>query len=449
MAKRPSAGSRSASSRRSRTRPRSGSTARARTDGKIDIYCPQCAAHYRIPETSVDSKVQCTQCKRTFFAKTTAGKRTKAPDNTKVYIGFGVGVLVFIIGLVALSGGNDTPRREPEPQVTKTGPSPLELEQRQREEQIKRWVNYVATSDLIGIGRMSDMPALAAVLGVPDDLEGPAFDNEFLKRATNDDCMRLLFEMDCTAAEAQIAEVGADSGSGTLYLAAKPGDTVYDKRAGAQLAIQWRMVNGTLQVTSCAIKVPPVIRGPRSGGNKIRPSADVAKPEIKEINLGGEKVKVRESPPVPLGHLEGTTPAQQAKIDELVTQLIDSADPESPGYLFGRTTNALDKIVIVQEDGKERKPAIPRLLNALNDLYPDVMANNDKLKQINKALLQLTGMEFAYDFRGNQPSKKPARVSTIRQWFAWWWRYANDTHTEAIDQVEDLDKPDKSAGDGK
>lgn len=449
MAKRPSAGSRSPSSRRSRTRSRSGSTARARSDGKVDIYCPQCAAHYRIPETSVDSKVQCTQCKRTFFAKTTAGKRTKAPDNTKVYVGFGVGVLVFIIGLVVLSSDNNKPRPEPEPSVTRTGPSPLELEQRQREEQIKRWINYVAASDLIGIGRMSNMPALATALGVPGELEGAAFDNDFLKRATQDDCMRLLFEMDCTAVEAQIAEVGADSGSGILYMVAKTGDTVYDKKAGAQITVEWRMVNGTLQVNSCVIKVPPVIRGRRSGGSRIKPSADVEAPEVKEITLGGEKVKVRESPPVPLGHLAGTTPAQQAEIDELVSQLVYSADPESPGYLFGRTTNALDKIVIMQEDGKERKPAIPRLLNALNDFYPDVMANNDKIKQVTRALLQLTGMQFAYDFRGDQPSKKPARESSIRQWFAWWWRYANDTHTEAIDQVEDLDKPDKPPGKGK
>ena len=29
------------------------------------------------------------------------------------------------------------------------------------------------------------------------------------------------------------------------------------------------------------------------------------------------------------------------------------------------------------------------------------MANNDKIKQITRALLQLTGMQFAYDFRGN------------------------------------------------
>jgi hypothetical protein len=38
----------------------------------------------------------------------------------------------------------------------------------------------------------------------------------------------------------------------------------------------------------------------------------------------------------------------------------------------------------------------------------------------------------------------------IRQWFAWWWRYANDSYQTAIDQSEDLlDAPSKPKADPK
>ena len=449
VARRPSSGNRS--SRSTRTRTRSGSTARARKDDKVDIYCPQCAAHYRIPEESVDSKVTCRECTRTFFAKTTVGQRTRPPDNSKTYIGLGVTALVIIAGLVAISWPDPEPRRS-KPLIRGTNAlSELDLKQEKRRGQAIQWAGFMGDSDMIGIRSMTDVKALAGQLGVQPDLTGDAFDSAFLEHAKRDDCTRLLFEMKCTGAEVSRQATENDGGPATLYMIAKPGDPTYDKVAGARIEIQWRLAEGgQMIVNGYQLTVPPVIRGRRPGsGNRIKPSEDVEAPETREISLGGETIKVYESPPAPLGHLKGTTPEQQARIDELVAQLIHSADPESPGYLFSRATNALDKLVVLQEDGKERKPAIPRLLNALHDFYPDVMANNDKIRQVTRALLRLTGMQFAYDFRGDQPAKKPARESSIRQWFAWWWRYANDSHTEAIDKEEDLDSPTKPPGDGK
>ena len=51
----------------------------------------------------LDSKIECTECHRVFFAKTTAGKRVQAPDYTKAYIGFGVLGLVIVGIFVAMS----------------------------------------------------------------------------------------------------------------------------------------------------------------------------------------------------------------------------------------------------------------------------------------------------------------------------------------------------------
>ena len=78
----------------------------------LTISCPQCGAAYRVPEDMLDEKIECSECHRVFFAKSTAGKRVAAPDHTKAYIGFGV-VIVAIIGLFAISGsGNSAPPKK-------------------------------------------------------------------------------------------------------------------------------------------------------------------------------------------------------------------------------------------------------------------------------------------------------------------------------------------------
>jgi hypothetical protein len=183
---------------------------------------------------------------------------------------------------------------------------------------------------------------------------------------------------------------------------------------------------------------------PEDAAKYFKPSTEIARPEDKEMQIGGQTIKVRESQPVPLGHEAGTTPEQQQQIDALVADLLASADPEAPGALFGRTCNALEKV---------GKPVIPRLLNALHDLYPDVNGNNQKISQVDRCLLQLTGMQFAYDVRGtgDAAKDKAARESVVRQWFAWWWRFANDTHTDAIEKDENLEpkEPAKKPASGK
>lgn len=452
MPRRPSAGSRSSSSRADRgarasaTRSRSGA-GRQRSDGKVDIYCPQCAAHYRIAADALDSKVTCTECTRTFFAKTTVGKRARKTDNTRVYLGFGLGALVIVVTMIAINagGGSEASPRRFEP--VKSGPSEAEIAQERRRDQLMRWAGVVAREDIFGIRNQSDMPALAQALGMTTDPSAPGFDSEFLAALKQHDAGRLLFEMEISAADVSPEAVAAGGGLATLFLRTKPGDEVYDAKAGGRLDVQWRATGDELRVTGLSVTkgFAPIQRGIRPGdeGKYFKPSEDIARPKEAEMNIAGKSFKVNESEPVPLGHEPGTTPQQQAEIDEWVAKLIESADPMSPGPLFMRATMALEKI---------GKPAVPRLLNALHDLYPDVTANNDKIKQVTRCLLTVTGMQFAYDFRGegDAATVKKNRESSIRQWFAWWWRYANDTHTAGIEEEEDLDAPAKPAGkDGK
>jgi hypothetical protein len=443
VARRPSsAASRSQSSRAGR----SGAAPRARSDGKIDIYCPQCGAHFRLPGDQLESKVTCTECTRTFFAKTAAGKRAPKPDNTKVYVGLGLTVVVAIIGLVMLnqSGGKPAPK----PVVVNTGPTQADLDREYRRGLVVKWAGRVAQGDLFGVRQSSDMGALQAALGVSAQLIGDERDQAIMAALRTHDATRLLHEMDGQNASADVAAESAQTptGKATLYLTTIPGDDSFDRKAGAQIEVDFRMDDTVLRVTGFKLTMPPVRRKPRpeDAGKYFKPSTEIAKPEDKELQLGGQKVKVRESPPVALKHEAGTTPEQQQKIDALVTDVLRSADPEADGRLFNRTCNALEKI---------GKPTIPRLLNALHDLYPDVNGNNQKISQLNKCLLQLTGMEFAYDVRGtgDAAKDKAARESVIRQWFAWWWRFANDTHTDAIDKDEVLEpkEPAKKPAAGK
>jgi hypothetical protein len=433
-----SAASQSSSSRAGRT----AAGPRARSDGKVDIYCPQCGAHFRLPAEQLDSKVQCTECTRTFFAKTAAGKRAHKPDNTRVYVGLGIFAVVAIVGLVML---NQSPKPVPKPAPVVTGPSQLDIDREQRRGQVRRWAEKVSQGDLIGVRQTSDMGALQAALGVSAELIGDERDQAIMAAMRTHDATRLLHEMDGKNASVDVPSEFAQTptGKATLYLTTLPGDDTFDAKAGAQVELDFRAEGSELRVTGFKLTMRPVRRKPRpeDAGKYFKPSTEIARPEDKELQVGGQIVKVRESQPVALAHEAGTTPEQQQKIDALVADLLRSADPEAPGALFGRTCNELEKI---------GKPAIARLLNAMHDLYPDVNGNNQKLSQLDRCLLQLTGMQFAYDVRGtgDAAKDKAARESTVRQWFAWWWRFANDTHTDAIEREENLEPAPKKPASG-
>ncbi len=452
MARRPSSARSSRTSTSSSTRSSSRSAAsRPSRDGKVDIYCPQCAAHYRIPETSLDSKVTCNECQRTFFAKTTAGKRPRAKDNSKVYLGFGIGALVIIVGLVMLSsGGNEKPRQTNTVKTDTT--TKLQREKELRRGQLLKWAEFAGRGEMYGLGQYSDLPKLATALGMTSKVGDSGFDDEFTASLKANEVTRLLHEMIPASVDVSDSAVEANGGEGIVFLRSKPGDTVYDSKAGGSIVIDWIYTSGSVRVSGFRIGTPPVVRGRRPGdvtATTFVPSADVAKPEVKVIDFAGEKIKVNESPPVPLGHMAETPAALQKEVDALVARLLTSADSDMPAEA-NKARMAIARLQL--PDREDRNPAIPRLLNALHDLYGDVMGNNQKILQVTRSLLDCTGMQFAYDFRGEGDPQvvKAKRESVIRQWFAWWYRYANDTHQAAIDPVEDLDAPSsKESGGGR
>lgn len=77
-----------------------------RSDGKIDVFCPNCTQQFRIAPENLDAKITCSQCTRTFFAMTTAGKRPVPKDYSKVYFAIAAGVLLVIVSLVLMKKGS-------------------------------------------------------------------------------------------------------------------------------------------------------------------------------------------------------------------------------------------------------------------------------------------------------------------------------------------------------
>ena len=65
---------------------------------------------------------------------------------------------------------------------------------------------------------------------------------------------------------------------------------------------------------------------------------------------------------------------------------------------------------------------VPRILNAMFELYEDPNTNNDKLSQLNKALYAITGWAVNYQVRSSEDAAKDKaeRQSCVRQWFGWY-----------------------------
>lgn len=421
------AASRPSSSRR-------GGAPRARTDGKIDVQCPQCAAAYRIPAENLDAKIECRECHRVFFAKTTAGRKVKPPDNTKMYVGIGVGAVALIGLFVAMSMGGDKPKAAPPPVVQKV--ETFGRGNHPRTADLVNWARAVGTDNRLVLDRHSDFNALGAAFGMSAPID-PA---EVVKTLLTHESTKYLRELQCESGElASEADMTAEAGKATLFVTPKPGDDTYLAKFRGELEVGFRMDGAQARVTAIQVKTPPV-RNPAKPDPSKRtfvPNKDIAKPKEVEISDSAGTRKVQESTPAPVPHWDGATPELRQLADEVVAGILKSAEPEvdNPGRHFNRAT------LRVQTD-EERKAVVPRVLNAMYELYSDVNANNLKISQLNRAMVAIIGFAVNYQVEdtGDPAKDKAARESCIRQWFAFWWKFSND-FSKWIDTTESLEMP--------
>lgn len=383
----------------------------------------------------LDEKIECTECHRVFFAKSTVGKRVAAPDHTKVYIGFGVGA-VAIIGLFALSNGGNKPKAPP-----KTKPvvvtQPFGRSDHPRAVGLSTWAQSIASNNQLVLTRHTDLTAMAAFLNL-ESSEASAV----MRALQTDKSTELLRIMDCSSAMLDTeADMTAASGSGVIYVTPKSGDERFKKNTNGTFAVTFNTDGDTVKVTSFKMTLEPVWgAGKKPGNERFTPNKDIAKPEAVEISDSAGTRKVAESQPTAVPHWEGATPELRAMADEVVTGILAAAVPDAPGYLFNRSTQKV-------HSKDEKKAAVPRVLNAMFECYDDVIGNHQKLILLTRALYQWTGYAVNYSAAGsgNDETDTKRRQSCIRQWFAFWYRYHNnlDAYFDSRENLEGDDEGGK------
>lgn len=396
---------RSGSTARHGERNKSGRGApRPRSDGKVDVFCPQCAAQFRVAADALDQKIQCTECHRTFFPKTAVGKRRQAPNYTKAYVGFGALALFIVVTLVLMSGGGSRPasndKETPPPQVVDRGRHP-------RAVQVKDWAAKVHANDKFGILGGVDLTAMQAQFGLPS-ADGDAVAAAF---ATHESA-QYLRDLEITASNLEkVEDAEAPTGAVMLYLSPPRDSTKYAQNRGqCQVKVQFRAEGGLVKVTGWSVVKKPVELGTVGG-----PHHDKIEKPKEAVTADGRKVT--ESEPCALDHLASATPEMRQQIDKLVDDLLASANPDAPGGLRNRTVEKMKKV------GDRGREVVPRLLNKMFEFYADPIANNPQLTQLCSAANDITGNRFAYSPKdsGDAQKDKAARQSAIRQWFAYWY----------------------------
>jgi hypothetical protein len=404
-------------------------------DGKVEISCPQCAAQYRIAPDKLDTKIECADCHRVFFAKTTAGKRVAAPDYTKAYIGFGLVALVLVGGILLMNSG-DKPPAKPPVQAAAKAPE-FNVGSHPRTAQLIKWAQGVASDNRLVLKTHSDLQALGRMFGMTPPIDEEAVVQELQKNEASYYLRQLVCDSGALAGDAAMT---ADTGSAVLFVTPKSGDELWKKNTRAEIEVTFKMDGTQVLVTGFKTTLPPV----RNAGKadplakpKFVVNQDIAKPEAATITDSAGTRTVRESKPAAVPHYGKATPEQQKMADEVVAAILQSAEPEveGAGRIFNRALQRVQSI-------DERKATVPRVLNAMFEQYADVNANNLKLSQLNRSLVTLTGFAVNYQIENSSdPQKdKVARESCVRQWFAFWYKYS-ENFAEFFESGESFDMP--------
>lgn len=430
MTRRRTSASRSSSS--SRAGAAGGRAPKVRTDGKVDVSCPQCGTKYRIAEENLDAKIECQECHRVFFGKTTVGKRARTQDNSKVYIGFGIGGLAIVVLFAVMS--NSTPDTTPKPKPVEAPKVVYTIGNNPRTDQLVKWGQAIGSNNQLVISRSSDMAALAKTLEVT-----PGDDTAIFAALQTHDSTRFLRELECVSGTLNSeAAMTAASGTGTLFVTPKPGTDDWRSNTRGEIEVTFRAEGEQVKVTGWTVKMAPVRNPNKPDPSKTTyvPNKDIAKPTVTEITDSAGTRTVKESEPGAVPHWEKATPAQQQMADEIVADILRSADPEAGGGLFTRSLLRVREI-------DDRKAVVPRVLNAMFELYPDPATNNIKLSQLNRAMREFTGYAVNYPVAdsGDAAKDKQKRQSCVRQWFAYWYRFSNGDLSEFLDMRENLDEP--------
>ncbi len=402
-------------------RSKGGTAIRVSKDGKVEAPCPQCGTVFRVPATELEKKIiECSECHKVFSARHTAGRKAHAPDYTKAYIGFGalaLGLVVLFAVMASTGGDGGTSTKK----VAGGGPAKASTAEtysvgtHPRAAMLARWAESVASNNRLVMGTHTDLTEVGKLLGTP-----PRDSDAVLKALSTHELTKSLRELDCASATlASAADMTAEAGKGTLFMVPKEGDARWRKGTRGEIEVQFRKDQGEqIVVTGWNVKTEPAKAAGEAAAKAAAdttPAAD--KPLQVEITDSGGTRKVAEVKPTAMGHWEKATPAQQKVADDRVAEILRSVNADNP-----RDAGGMNRAVLQARTIDDVNALVPRILNAMFELYGDTVANNDKLSQLNRALYGLTGWAVNYQVAssGDAAKDKAERESCVRQWFAWY-----------------------------
>lgn len=371
----------------------------------------------------MDRKVSCTHCSRTFFPKAASTRSLRKKNEAAPYVWIGIGVVLLILLGVVISNAT-APRPT---QVTEEAAPPPVLRvgwSNERVQEVVKWVDAIAEKREFDIEVRSDLAALQSQLGIEgtpyDQLVGEARkamrDKILAALQTHPSTMvfRVFRPQDARLADPAMAK--APQGEVRVLLG-EPRDTEnFSPNAEAHAVVRYRWEETLPKVTGWEVgKIlgKRIKRKPRYAH-----PPGIKKPVKKKRRLGGKEITVLEAEPAPLGHLPDTPEPLRKEIDRLIDQLMDL---DASGIVANRAARRLKEI---------GKPAVPRLLNKFYEIKPRTRDEVLALNRVVHALRDLTGLAFGYNPREGVTQEgigatEEERMSALKQWFAWWWKYAN------------------------
>ena len=372
------------------------------------IECPFCHTRAKLPESKEGAKVRCAECAKVYRARElNSGGRKSATGNSSGPIIAVIVIAVIVLGavLVMRSTPSEPTRVQAAAPKAKSKPALKELPDPTGwdSEQVQFVVGIherAAARNAAALERMIQ----ADQLQLPGDTEDrPDWSDldEQAREARVDLALESLLDSGETGTVAAWSPYDGElihdwESSATIRLSATPSAGGTAKRV-----IEWELVR--IDNEWRAVRWEPYV----SDAEKRKADRGV---DVVKLSDGSVVI---EREPEALEHLEDTPQDVRDRIDELLGIMLD-LDLTTQGSKASREMIAIGK------------PAIPALLTHLfeNKLYNEEDSIRANIAVV--ALREITEKSFGY-----QPqllvgsalgTTEERRMSSVRQWFAWWHR---------------------------
>lgn len=404
------------------------------------IKCPRCSTTAKIGEAQEGAKVRCGSCERIFVARPLGarGQRAKSGVPPAAIIGAAV-VLVAIVLLLVLKDAKPKPTQASAPQQEQVGPTETELIQLDPYSYDGEVTQFCVTLHRLSLE--SDRGLLGSLLAgdqlLAAEKEGVTADDRpfsSLSKANQKLHIERWVE-DLTTGESsayiklwkpydsEVVQLG--NGTAEVQLSVSSRET----GNASQHTVIWRLVQvqGAWKLAGWEERKP--VSGQRDQSYAVS-SAGVSKVQLED----GSVVVEREAEA--LEHLTDSSPELRERIDRLYATMVDLD-------LTRESNAARDELIEIG------KPAIPTLLTGLFETRLDSQDESIKANIIVVALRNITGKNFGYQpmALAGQKDSEEYRLSAVRQWFAWWYRFGPkfSVKREGKDALEDYIEPPEPA----